>query len=283
MKRLLISIAGLMTVLTAWSQTDRLDSLLTEVLGNDKQIMRLIDPPSAYFYLYGGLNGDSKTLYAGRELGDGMISGNASLYLLHSKGLFAGVSGQWHSQTNPGYNATIATAGVILPLNKSKSLRFRTAYSHYFYNYADSLEPNAFSNNIGTSFSLRNRWIGTRLSASFLFGKEFGVNLTPEIFSYITLIRFDKNNKIQFAPEVSVFFGSETVELKKSGSQSELQTDNVYSLLNTQFYLPLCVFIGDYAVEIGYSLNIPTTQDENTDYPANSFLSFSFGYLLPIK
>jgi hypothetical protein len=283
MKKVFIIVLLVMASLKAWSQTDRLDSLLIDVLGNDKQIMRLIDPPAAYFYIYGGLNGDSKTFYAGRELGDNMISANGSMYLFHSKGFFAGVSGMWQSQTVPGYSATIATVGTSLSLNKKKSLRFRTAYSRYFYNYVDSVETGAFNNNINAGLSLRNRWIGARLSMNALFGEDFGINVTPEIFSYITVARFGKYNKIQLAPELSAFIGSETVELKKSGSQTDMQTKDVYSLLNTQFYLPVCLYLGDFDIELGYSVNIPVTQDDNTDYPVTSFFSFSLGYLIPLN
>ena len=283
MKKLFTIIILLMAVVKASSQADRLDSLLIDVLGNDKQLMRLIDPPAAYFYIYGGVNGDSKTFYAGRELGDNMITANGSIYLFHSKGFFAGASGMWQSQTVPGYSATIATAGTSLSLNKKKSIRFRTAYSRYFYNFTDSLENNTFKNNINTGLSLRNHWIGARLSMNVLFGEDFGINVTPEIFSYITIARFGKYNKIQLAPELSAFIGSETVELKKSGSQTDIQTEDVYSLLNTQLYLPVCLYLGDFDLELGYSVNIPATQDENTNYPVTSFFSFSLGYLIPLN
>lgn len=99
----------------------------------------------------------------------------------------------------------------------------------------------------------------------------------------------DKETMRLLDPELSFFLGSESVELDQMGSQSgqqgtqtEITTENKYSLLNTRFYLPVCLYIGDFDLELGYSLNIPSTQDENMDYPLSSYFSFSIGYLIPV-
>ncbi len=290
MKPVFVSILMLMSGLSVWSQTDRLDSLLTDVLEDDKQVMRLINPPSSYCYLYAGLAGDSKSYYAGREIGDNMVNISGNIYFLHSKGFFIGTSGSWYSQVDPGYSTTIATAGISRAINQKKSLLFRTSYSRYFYNDGESdTTVHVFNNNLGTGISIRNKWIGGRLALNLLFGQEFGMNITPNVFSRITLARIGKYNKIQLEPEVSMFFGSESVEYNVSGnmggmqgSQSTTDTDVVYGLLNTQFYLPVCIYIGDFDIELDYSLSIPTTQDQDS-YPISSFISFSLGYLLPLN
>ncbi len=275
----------------AWSQTDRLDSLLYDVLGNDREMKKLLNPPSSYCYLYGGFAGDSKTLYAGREIGEDIYALNGSLYFLHSKGFYLGASGSWYSQSDPGYKNTIATAGYLKSLNKKNTLIFRASYNRYFFNDEDTSASYAFKNNVGTSLSLRNKWIGGRLSFNFLFGETFGMNATPSVFSRITLLRFGALNKIQLEPEISLFIGSESVEYTTagslsghmSGSQQELTAQDVYGLLNTQFYLPVCIYLGDFDIELGYSLNIPHTQNQNSSYPVSSFFTISLGYMLPLN
>jgi len=275
----------------AWSQADRLDSLLYDVLGNDREIKKILDPPSSYCYLYGGFAADSKTLYAGREIDEDIYALNGSLYFLHSKGFYLGASGSWYSQSDPGYRNTIATAGYLKALNKKNTMIFRASYSRYFYNFQDTSTSYAFKNNIGTSLSLKNKWIGGRLSLNFLFGEEFGMNATPSVFSRIALVRFGNHNKLQMEPEISLFMGSESVEYTSagslsghmSGSQQDFETKDVYGLLNTQFYLPVCIYLGDFDIELGYSLNIPKTQDESVTYPASSFFSISLGYLLSLN
>ena len=281
----------LMSTLPAWSQTDSLDSLLNEVLGNDKKLMKLLDPPSVYCYFYGGFAGDDKTIFAGSGKSDNIYGVNGNIYLLHSKGFYAGASVLWFNRPDPGYSTAIANVGYLRTLNRKKSLTFRASYNRYFYNRPDSVTEYAFRNNIGTGLTLKNKWIGGRLSMNFLFDQEFGINFTPSIFSRITLIRFGKYNKLQIEPEVSLFIGSETIEYASagdlsatmSGSQLSATTEDVYGLLNSQFFIPVCLYIGNFDIELGYSLNIPTTQDESITYPISSFFTLSLGYFLPLN
>lgn len=279
----------LMFGLSAWSQTDRLDSLLNEVVWGDKEMMRLLDPPSWYCYLNGGVAGESNTMYAGSELEDNMVAINGNLYFFHSKGLFVGASGVWYGDPGAGYSTTIASAGINKFINQKKSLNFRASYSRYFYANTDFPSENPYTNNLSTGISLRNKWIGGRLSLNLLFGQDFGMNITPGIFSRVPVLRFGKYNKIQLEPELLILIGSETVELANIidlGSQQGSQTTttkNTYGLLNTRLYLPVCFYIGDFDLELSYSLKIPVAQDENADYPVSSFFSFSIGYLLPLN
>ena len=289
MKRNLMAIILLIQSISAWSQADRIDSLLNDVVWGDREMMTLLDPPSSFCYLYGGLSGENKTMYAGRELEENMMTMNGNLFFFHSKGVFLGASGTWYGDPGEGYSNTILSAGIYRPVNAKKNLNFRASYSHYFYAGSDSLYDNPFTNSLGAGLSLRNNWIGGRLSLNVLFGQDFGMNFSPAVFSRLPVFRFGKYNKLQLEPELSVFFGSASVELDQMESQSgqqatqtEIVTENKYGLLNTQFCIPLCLYIGDFDLEVGYSLNIPSSQDENMDYPVSSYFSFSIGYLIPL-
>jgi len=291
MRPVVIYILMLMCGFKAFTQTDRLDSLINEILNDDKEMMRFMNPPSSYCYFYSGIISDSKTFYAGREIGDNMYGVNGSIYFFHSKGFFIGTSGSWYSQLDPGYNTTILSAGFFKALNQKKSIALRASYNRYFYNSGDYVTNNLFNNNLGISISLRNSWIGTRQSFNFLFGQDFGMNFTPNIFTRIPIARFGKYNRIRIEPEASLFFGSEYVEYtitdnlnsQQSGTQSAFTTNDGYGLLNTQFYLPVCIYLGDFDIELGYSVNIPHSQDESVGYPVSSFFSISLGYLLPLN
>lgn len=287
MKQVSILIMLLIQGLPALSQYDRIDSLLLDVFGNDKALNHLFDQPSASSYLYSGINGDSKTFYAGREFGDKMYSINGNLYMFHSSGLYVGASGSWYSDLDPGYNLSAVTAGIRKPLNQKKNLSFRASYSRYLLNSADSVSENISKNNLGAGLLIRNNWIGGYLSFNALFGKKFSMNLSPAIFSNITLLRFGKYGKIMLSPEISLFVGAETI-VTESGSiidpMSMSYTDKEkYGLLNTQAYLPASVYAGNFSFEFGYSVNIPLSLDNTIRYPVNSFFSFSVGYLLPLK
>lgn len=288
MKRIAILIMLLPLGLPALSQYDRIDSLLLEVFGNDKVFSHLFDQPSVRSYLYSGINCDSKTFYAGREIGNNMYSINGNLYMFHSSGLYFGASGSWYSDLDPGYNFTVVTAGMRKALNRKKNLSFRASYSRYLLNYADSVAGNVSKNNLGAGLLIRHRWIGGYISFNALFGEEFMMNLSPAIFSNITLAKFGKYGKIILSPEFSLFIGTETVASKNGSSifdplSSSYTITEKFGLLNTKAYLPVGVYAGNFNFELGYSVNIPITQDQTVKYPMSSFFSFSVGYLLPLK
>lgn len=289
MKRITILIMLLICGLPALSQYDRIDSLLLDVFGNDKALNHLFDQPSASSYIYSGITCDSKTFYAGRELGDNMYSLNGNVYMFHSSGLYFGASGSWYSDLDPGYSLTGVTAGIRKPLNQKKNLSFRISYSRYFFNSADSATENVSKNNLGGGLLLRNNWIGGLLSFNVLLGKEFSMNLSPAIYSNITLARFGGFGKILLTPELSIFIGSETIEYENGSSiidqlsSTSATTDKYGMLINTQAYLPVCVYIGNFNIEFGCLVNIPTAQNKATTYPVSSFFSFSIGYLLSLN
>jgi len=287
MKRVFLHIIVLLVTLPAFSQTDKLDSLLNDVIWNHKDLINYADPSASFYYLYGGVAGDSKTTYAGRELEQNMVAMNGNLFFFHSKGFFIGASGIWYGQPEQRYSATIASAGMSAWLNPKKSLNGRLSYSRYFYNNSDTLQ-NSFTNTIGAGLSLRNKYVGARLSINLLFGNEFGFNATPAIFSRLPVIKFRKYGKVQLEPELSALFGSEFIELESTGmgsqqgSLTEPTTRETYTFLNTQIYLPVCVYIGDFDLEFGYSINIPHSSDEKYTYPSTSYFSFSLGYMISL-
>lgn len=288
MKRLSIPLLLLLFIPTR-AQPDRLDSLLNDVLGYDNDMYYLYDSTLSFVSLYSGLTYDSKTIYAGRELGDDMYNVNGYFYLFHSKGYFIGAIGSWYSQFDPGYGSTIVSAGIRKDVTKNKKLAFRTAYSRYIYYKPDPEYEYSYNNSLKTGLTLKNNWIGGRLSANLLFGKEVGLSITPVIFSDITLFRFLNYNDLQFEPELSFLISNETIEYENVGNNSRLPdsrtiytTEDVYGLLNTQLYIPLCLTLGDFDLEVSYTLNIPTTQDSTIKYPVTSYYSLSLGYFLPI-
>lgn len=278
----------LLQAVPAISQNDRLDSLLLGVLGSEKTIKQLFDQPSANSFIYSGISCDNKTFYAGREIGENMFSVNGNIYLFHSKGFFLGTSGSWYSELDPKYSLTSVTAGMRSYLNKKNNLNFRIFYSRYFYNSPDTTIDYSFKNSIGTGLVLRNNWIGGRISLNVLFGKEFGVNLSPCIFSSITLARFGKYGKILLSPEMSLFAGSEIIEddngsIISDAVNSYSSTTEKFGLLNTQAFLPLGFYTKKFDFELGCTVNIPMTRDKNISYPVSSFITLSIGYLLPLK
>jgi hypothetical protein len=286
MKKLIISVLLSVFGLPLLAQADRIDSLLFDVLENDRSMKHLFDQPSKYSYFYSGINIDNKTFYAGRELGDDMYSAIGNLYYFHSSGLFLGASGSWFSQTYPKYGSTIVTAGLRKPLNRKNKLNVRISYSRFFFNIPDTSVYIPYSNIMGAGLVFNNNWIGGSLSFNFLFGEETGMNMTPSVFSNLTISRFGKTGKILLSPEVSAFIGSETItgtgSLYDSASSAYITKEN-YGLLNIQMTLPLGIYFSGIGIQAGYSVNVPRTRDIYIKYPANSYVTLTISYALILK
>lgn len=286
MRSVPIIILAFMIQLPVLAQTDRLDSLLNDVFGNDREMIRILNNDKPVHMLYTGTDFQNKTLYAGREIGDNMINLNVNISYFNSKGISLGASGSLYSQLNPMYNVTTLHAGLYKPLNQQKTLFVNTTYNRYVFTQPDTALDYPFKNNLNTGLSFRNKWFGARISGSFLFGEDFGMNLNSGVRGIIRIIRFGLYNDITFSPEISCYFASETIELESSGSLSGIsddQTSDKYGLLNTQLNLPVHMSLGNFDLGLSYTVNFPTTKDNTIDYPITSFFSFSFGYFIPLN
>lgn len=274
-----------MSGIPTFAQTDKIDSLLNDLIYNDSDPLIMPEKPVKFDFLYTGANYNSNTFYAGREIGSNMLNVSGNLFYYSSTGLFIGASGSWYNQLTPGYSNTTLSTGFSKAIDKKKLFTFRTSYSRFIYYKPDTASNYPYNNNFNLGLSFRKNRIGMRVAGNLLFGDEYKINLSTAIYSRFTLIKLGKYNKIYTAPEVSAFLGSETVSTTKTNSQNTDQTTNlkdVFSLLNTQLYVPLGLSIGNFDFEFSYSVNLPTTQDVNISYPLNTFYSVSIGYMLPI-
>jgi len=287
MKKIIVLLLLISGIVPAFAQTDRIDSLLNDLVYNDNDPLMMPEKPVKFDFISTGINFNSNTFYAGREVGiDKMFNITGHLFYYNSTGLFIGASGNWFDQLTPSYSATTLSAGFSKAVDKKKLFTFRTSYSRFLYYKPDTASYYPYKNNFSLGLSFRKNWIGARISSNLLFGEEYKFNISTGLYSRFTLIKLGKYNKIYMAPEVSAFMGSETIATTKGGSGDGNQTINtkeVYSLLNTQLYIPIGISIGDFDLEFNYSVNFPTTQDASITYPVSSFYTISIGYMLPIS
>lgn len=143
-----------------------------------------------------------------------------------------------------------------------------------------------YKNNLNLGLSFRKKWIGARISSNHLFGEDYKISISAGVYSRVTILKFDKYNKLYIVPDLSCFFSEETASVTGSGQGSADQTSelkDVYGLLNTQLNIPVGISLSDFDIEFNYAINFPTTQDVNISYPVKAFYGFSIGYMLPIK
>jgi hypothetical protein len=286
MRKIFVSIAMIFSSMSLLAQNDRIDSLLSDVFGNDKLMSHLFDQYSKQSFIFSGLTMENRTFYAGREIGDNMFSLTGHIYMFHSGGIYFGASGSWFSQIDPRYNATAATIGIRKPLNRKNTLNFRASFSRFFFNSDDSVTYGPNSNNLGLGLMFNKTHIGSRLSFNLLFGNETKMIITPSVFSKINIARFKRSGKILLSPEISAFIGPEIVyepTNSDNAQNSTFITTEKYGLINIQLSVPIAFQISGFGIEAGYSVNIPMTQDSYVSYPANSYFSVSIGHTLSLN
>lgn len=274
MKKVLVIVVLTLSAISVSAQTDKIDSLLNDLIFSDETLLASIAPVKSDF-LYTGLNINNKTYFAGREIGTNIVNISGHFYYFNKLGFFAGASGVWYDQLSPAYSATMLTLGYGLYLDKNKNFRASGSYSRFIYTKSDSTAIYPYENNANLTLSFRKKWYGARISNNLLFGSESLYNITPSVYTSFYFWKFGKNNKFHLAPEISCYFSKETINLTTNPK-------DVFGLLNTQFYIPFSVNLGNFELQLSYSLNFPFTQDPNVSYKTSSGLSVSAFYLIPL-
>ena len=273
-------------------QENRIDSLLNDFLfEEDEDLLSLFDGSTNFQFLYWRANYHTKTFYAGRQIGYNQYNLSSQLFYLHSKGFYVGLAGAWYSDLDPAYRTTVLSFGYGKGLRKLKFLRYRASFDLYFYNNNDPDYDPIYTSSLNLGTSLKSKILSTRFDAAFLLGKEIGTQLNWDIYSKITLLKLGKFNKLQFEPELSFFFGSETVEYDLSAYLYDQFPDipptyyyeDVFGLMNTQLTFPLSLSAGNFDFELSIQKNFPRSMDYAVEYEESTFLSFSIGYIFNLR
>ncbi len=276
------------------AQEDKIDAILDSMFFNadDEILLMLAEMNRNHNFIYGRVGYDNKTVYAGREIGTDQYNLTGQLFYLNSIGLHLGVSGAWYSQMEPSYRSTVVSAGYSNSLGKNKGIRYRVSYNRYFYNSDTSDFVPVYTGSVNAGLTLKAGPVGTRFDYSLLTGTEFGSQASADLFGNFTLFKIGKKTKCRILPEVSFYFGSETVEFERysyltNGIQSSQEVDYIYEdrfgLMNTQLSLPLEFSIGDFDLEVAYIYNINRSLDPDYTFANVPMISFSLGYFFMIN
>lgn len=276
------------------AQEDKIDAILDSMFfSNDEEILLMLaDMNRNHHFLYARMGYDSKTTYAGREIGTDQYNVAGQLFYINTRGFTFGVSGAWYSQMDPSYRSTVVTAGYSNGLKKNKWLRYRLSYNRYFYNINDSEFEAVYTGSAGAGISLKAGPVGTRLDYSLLMGSEYGSQVSADLYGNFTLFKIGSKARFRILPELSFYFGSETVEYERysyldNNMQSPGSTEPVYGdrfgLMNTQLRLPLELSLGDLDIEVSYIYNINRSIDPAYTFDNVSMISISIGYFFMLK
>ena len=269
---------------------EQIDSLLNLVLFEEDDLSYLFNLKKNYQFLYARTNYNSRTYYAGREIGKNQYNLSAQLFYLHSSGIHAGISGAWYSQLDPGYRTTVLSLGYSKGLKKSNFFRYRLSYDYFLFNNNDPDFKPLYSSSLNTGITLKGKNMGTRGNLSVLLGQETGTQFTWDFYSNMNLAKLGRYDKIRFEPQVSLYFGSESVEYQLNEVLIDPFTNieydsyykDVFGLLNVQLELPVTMNYKGFNLEAGWIFNFPHTMDKNMSYPNNSYFRIALGYIFKL-
>lgn len=284
MKKYLASFLLLISVSPfLYSQDSELDSLLDAVVLGQDELDFLFEEKKNYHFLYMRSTLTDNTLYAGREIGDNQYNSRLSATYFNSNGIYAGISGAWYSQTDPGYSSTALTLGYSKAVKNLKMLRWRISTDRYY--YTDQEFEATFKGNINLGATTRYNNLGFRVDYSILYGQEFSSQFWLSSYLRINILKFGTGNKIQFRPGVSIYMGSETVETESFSGGPRFPniptytTQDVTGLLNAQLSLPITLYLKNWDFQVNYKYNLPNSMDPSYTYPNTSQWTVSLGYL----
>jgi hypothetical protein len=267
--------------------TNNNDSLLNELNVNDLDLNDLITSVYKYKYIYVRSEFENKTFFSGQDLGIKQYNITGQVYYQGSKGLNIGIAGIMYSQFEPKYNTTILTAGYNNRIRGVKGLNIRALYSRYIFAKVDSVAENAFNSSADLGFTYQWKVLGSSTDIAALMGNETSVQVNWDIFADIPVIKFGFYNKLSFEPQVSFYFGNETVVVSRYINlprySGEIATQkNSFGLMNTMLRVPVSFTFRNIDVSAGYNFNFPRTPGSNDKPAKSSFFNLSIGYIFGI-
>jgi len=260
------------------------DSVLEAILLNEADINDLIDAITDYKYIYARSEFENRTYFSGQDLGIEQFNIANQIFFQGSNGVQIGIAGILYSGFKPKYNTTIASLGYSNRLSMLKGASVRASYSRFFFAKVDSIEENAFNSsvNLGATYQLDN--VGTSVDFYLLLGADPSSQFSWEFFSDFTIIRLGLFNKLKFTPEISLYFGNETVVSSQYISlprfTGEIYSEkNTFGLMNTVLRVPLCLSYRNLDLRAGYNFNFPRIPGGDIKPEKTSFFNISIGYM----
>ena len=264
-------------------ENDELDLLLDEFFFNEQQFIDdILNSFNNYNFLYANVSFNSNTFFSGRDSGVDQFNIIPQISYYSSKGFNISVSGLYYETFSPNWDFTNVYLGYYNTIGKKKLLNYNVGYTRYF--YSDGWDT--FTNSIDLSLGIRNkkRTIGTKLAASYLFGKDQSLQIISRSYGNITLTK-QKNFVLKLRPQLNFIIAQQTIALEQLNTQNgetitEFVYNDIFDLLNTQINLPLSLATKSWDFELGYTINFPSPVETESNLKTTGFFNLSIGYLI---
>lgn len=298
MKTTLIVMALFVFSLPVFSQEESLDKMLDEFLFGknsqdsllesiditDMELQDILNAMYNYRFIYVRSEFENKTFFSGQDLGINQYNIAGQVCYQGSKGLSIEIAGIMYSKFEPQYSTTVLTAGYNNRVSGAKGLSIRALYSRYFFAKVDSIESNAFNSSANIGMTYQWKGIGSSADFALLLGSESSAQVNWDLFADIPIIKFGLSNKLSIEPEVSFYFGNETVVINQYITRprfsGEIYTKKKnFGLMNTMLRIPVSLSLGNIDISAGYNFNFPRIPGSNNKPAKTSFFNISAGYM----
>lgn len=283
---LLLTVATSASLYAQEPETDEIDLLLDELFFNDQQFINdILESFNRYNFIYTHVSLNSNTYFSGRESGVDQFNIVPQLSYYSSSGFNVSISGIYYENFSPNWDFTNVSLGYFNTIGKNKLLTYNAGYTRFF--YADDWDT--FTNSLDITLGLRTkkRNLGTKLTASYLFGTDQALQLVSRTYLSATITK-QKNFVLRFRPQLNFIIAQQTIaiaQLDTVGTSSVVEYDfnDIFDLLNTQLNLPLTLANKSWDFELGYNINFPTAVETESDLNTTGFFNVSIGYLIDLN
>ncbi len=280
---LLFTVATSANLYAQEPEEDQIDMLLDELFYNDQQFIDdILDSFNTYNFLYTNVSFNSNTFFSGRDSGVDQFNLVPQLSYYSSSGFNVSVSGLYYETYSPNWDFTNVYVGYNNTIGKKKLFNYNVGYTRYF--YSDGWDT--FTNSLDLSVGIRNKKknLGTKLGASYLFGKDQSFQIVSRTYAIATITK-QKNFVLKFRPQISFLIAQQTIALEQLNTQGEEPVtefiyNDIFDLLNTQLNLPLTLATKSWDFELGYNINFPSAVESEPNLDTTGFLNLSIGYLI---
>lgn len=278
-------------VSNAYSQTERIDSLLNQILFDDEDgYLEVINSSKKFQFLYSRVSYDSNTFFAGRDIGINQYNMTGQIAYFHSIGISLGAAAAYYSEIDPRISTVLVMAGYSGKFTKSMDYRYRVSYSRYFFPESNTLASSSFDNSISGGVTIDKKIAGTRLDYSLLVGSETNSQVSWDLYGQINILKFGLSDRIRFEPELSFYFGNDKTIITQTGvipgrfpQEYTTEVEKVdFGWMNTELKLPITLNYRKFDFEIGYNFNFPRSIVSTENPESTSYFNFSVGYLISL-
>lgn len=265
---------------------DEIDLLLDELFFNEEQFMNdILNSFNAQNFIYTNVSYNSNTFFTGRDSGINQFNIIPQISYYSASGFNVSVSGIYYESFKPNWDFTNVSLGYYNTIGKKKLFNYNVGYTRYFY----SNGWDVFTNSINLSLGIRNkkRTLGTKLSTSYLFGKDQSIQIVSRSYANVN-ITTKKDFTLKFRPQISFIIAQQTTALEQLNTQGDVTTieyiyNDIFDLLNAQINIPLTLVTKSWDFELGYNMNIPSRVETEPKLKTNGFLNLSIGYLIDLN